>query len=231
MNNMEESRASLGDEMTLRLDNSRRYLKFFILIFIGQIILIISTINNATTINGVPRFFRHFSYLAYFTGVLFIIALNKLRTINRDFFRSFLTIIIYLATVLFIGILEDTKTPLYAAFGRGLKWTTDFLFVLFYYLYYRATNEVFKKIGHKKGIKISHFAMIGTLVIFGVDFLFAVLSKTYLVMINRFMNRFFLYGDWGLIATNYIFHFVATLMIYKQFKKALIEREGNQKDE
>ena len=228
---MEDNRTLLSDESTLRKDNSRFYLRFFILIFIGQIILIISTINNATTINGVPRFFRFFSALAYLTGALFIIALNKLRNINRDFFRSFLTIIIYLATIVFTGVLEDTKTPLYAAVGRGLKWTADFLFVLFYFLYYRATNEVFKRIADEKGIKISRTAMIGTLIIFGVDQLFAILSKTYLVMVNRFMNRFFLYGDWGIIALGYIFHFVMVLLIYKQFKKASLEREDSQDEQ
>ena len=228
---MEESKVSHSDELALHIDNPRSYLKFFVLIFIGQIILIISTINNATTINGVPRFFRYFSLLAYLTGVLFIIALNKLRTINRDFFRSFLTIIIYLATVLFTGILADTKTPLYAAIGRGLKWTTEALFVLFYFLYYRATYEVFKKVGFENGTKTARFAMMGTLILFVIDQIFAILSKTYLVMVNRFMNRFFLYGDWGIIALSYIFHFVAILLIYKQFQKALLKREGNQKDE
>ncbi|MBO7573573.1 MAG: hypothetical protein J6T25_02170 [Bacilli bacterium] len=232
MNNMEENRTSLNnEELAARVDNPRRYLKFFVFIFIGQIILIISTINNATTINGVPRFFRYFSTLAYVASILFIITLSKLRSINRDFFRSFLTIDIYLATILFIGILQDTKTPVYAAVGRGLKWTTDFLFVLFYFLYYKATNEVFKRIGHEKGAKVTRFAMYGTLVIFGVDLLFALLSRTYLVMVNRFMNRFFLYGDWGLIALSYIFHFVITLLIYKQFNKALPKKEEVQKDE
>ena len=228
---MEENQALLNDELTLRANNPRRYLKFFVLIFIGQIILIISTINNATTINGVPRFFRYFSSLVYVTGALFIITLSRLRNVNRDFFRSLLTISIYLATILFMGILEDTKTPVYAAVGRGLKWTTDFLFVLFYYLYYRASKEVFQRIGYEKGVKTTRYAMIGTLIIFGVDMLFAILSRTYLVMINRFMNRFFLYGDWGIIAISYIFHFVTTMLIYKHFKKALDKKEDENKDE
>ena len=230
MNSMEEVKTALNDESTLQINNQRRYLKFFILFFIGQIILVISTISNATTINGVPRFFRFFTYLVFLTGALFIIALNKLRTVNKDYYRSLLTISIYLATILFIGILKDTKTPLYAAIGRGLKWTTDFLLVLFYYLYYKATNEVFNRIGNQKGARVSRYAMIGTLVIFGVDMLFAILSKTDLVMVNRFMNRFFLYGDWGLIALSYIFHFVATLMIFKKFQKAFVKKE-DQKDE
>ena len=89
---MEENQALLNDELTLRANNPRRYLKFFVLIFIGQIILIISTINNATTINGVPRFFRYFSSLVYVTGALFIITLSRLRNVNKDFFRSLLTI-------------------------------------------------------------------------------------------------------------------------------------------
>ena len=227
---MEENQALLNGGLNLRTDNARRYLKFFVFIFIGQIILIISTINNATTINGVPRFFRYFSSLVYVSGALFIIILSKLRTVNKDFFRSLLTISIYLATLLFMGILEDTKTPVYAAVGRGLKWTTDFLFVLFYYLYYKASKEVFQRIGYEKGVKTTQYAMIGTLIIFGVDMLFALLSRTYLVMVNRFMNRFFLYGDWGIIAISYIFHFVTTMLIYKRFKKALDKKEGD-KDE
>ena len=227
---MEENQALLNGGLNLRTDNARRYLKFFVFIFIGQIILIISTINNATTINGVPRFFRYFSSLVYVSGALFIIILSKLRTVNKDFFRSLLTISIYLATLLFMGILQDTKTPVYAAVGRGLKWTTDFLFVLFYYLYYKASKEVFQRIGYEKGVKTTQYAMIGTLIIFGVDMLFALLSRTYLVMVNRFMNRFFLYGDWGIIAISYIFHFVTTMLIYKRFKKALDKKEGD-KDE
>ena len=228
---MEENKALHNDELNLRVDNSRRYLKFFIFIFIGQIILVISTINNATTINGVPRFFRYFSSLVYVTGALFIITLSRLRTVNKNFFHSLLTISIYLATILFMGILQDTKTPVYAAVGRGLKWTTDFLFVLFYYLYYKGTKEVFQRIGYEKGVKVSTHAMIGTLIIFGVDMLFALLSRTYLVMVNRFMNRFFLYGDWGIIAISYIFHFVSTMLIYKQFKKALSKKEDDHKNE
>ncbi|MBR0295046.1 MAG: hypothetical protein IJQ67_03985 [Bacilli bacterium] len=207
--------------------NPSIFVKNFVLIFIAQILLVLSTAKNATTINGVPRWIAVVEFFEIVALLLFVFTLLKLKKINKSFEHASLTIVIYIISTLFEIVLGYTKEPIFDIILRSLRWSNDILFSLFYIFYFRGCYIAFKENDMPKGERIAKVASIGTIALLLSHVLFAILSKTDLVMINRFTNRLFLYGDWLLMLVTYIFHFVTILLISNVVRRKIKqEKEG-----
>ena len=210
------------------MEDKKKELKLFQIAFlifmIGQIVLIISTLNFATSINGVPRFFRYFKYLKYLTYLSYFGALFIIRPLNQSFRYCFYSIIIFAVTH-FIQLLCETSTnQFYVALGKGLDWSVDILLCIFYLLFFHGCFLFFDAHNLKTGKKNAYFVLITFLVLFISSKVFAYLAGTRTIMKLAFFNRFFLYGSWGFEFLIYTF---TSIMVFRAMRYIHIKvKEG-----
>ena len=192
-------------------DELRVFQKCFLLFLIAQVLLTISTLGYATTINGVPRFLSLFKILSDVSNVIFIIALFKLKRINISFRHSFYSIITYLITIFVYGAFISSTNQFYVALGYGIKWTNDILSCMFYLYFFHGCYIFFNKNGLKTGRKRALITFFVFLTLFILKIIFVYITSVKLVLTNTILNRFFVYGSWALTASIYIFIFVMVL--------------------
>lgn len=182
-------------------DSKKELKKFqtsYLLFFLGTIFLAISQISLASNINGVPQIlivlsiFEGISYLFYF------LATFKARKINKSFYYSLLSFSFFLLLKYIAEVCVNSTMTYDQYMGKALGWSSNFIKCMFYLYFFNGTRLLFDENGyqkHAKGVKVS-LAIFAS--IFILTELFEYFSATKMVRNNRFANRFFLYGFWGL---------------------------------
>ena len=214
-----------------REDRKELYLfkKSFILFTIGVSFLVLSTLNYATSINGVPRFFRMFSFFAFVSCFFYFISFFMIRKLHNSFTNAYITVAIYLVVLLFGMVCETSNRPYFVELSRGLVWSANLLEIFYYILFFYGCSKLFEKHEFRKGrinAKLSYviFASLSVL-----EALFTYLSKTRFVMRDIFFNRFFLYGSWGIQFLLYTFIFVISIMAAKYIQRKIFRMEEREK--
>ena len=221
------SSTQVVDEKTREL---KIFKKAFIIFFISEILLIISTVSNATIINGVPRWLDVFEIFLYISFILMLFSVFPLRRFNDSFRKSLYSLLaLYIVTMFFL-VCETSNEQFYVSISRGLDWSIDIVKCIFYLFYFHGCVLFFDKYNLHAGKKKTIILLIVFLVLFIANELFDYLSTSSLVRRNRFFNRFFLYGTWGFSFASYVFTFVM-IIIFASFLNKHFKKEKENKDE
>ena len=196
----------------------------FVLFSVGQILMLISQISTATSINGVPQILVLFALLvppAYFIS---FIALAMARKINADFMRSLIAFSAFLIIEAFILVCNNSQASYDHYLAKGLSWAGNFMECVYYLYFFHGTSLVFKEHGMVKEAKKTKVSLIIFTVLFIITCIFEYLSTAKYVRMNRFTNRFFLYGFWILLFLFYLTVFIALIFAWRSMNK--IRKKG-----
>ena len=89
-------------------------------------------------------------------------------------------------------------------------------------------TDILDKNGYTSGTKIVRTLLIILVIIFIIMTAFKYLATTRVVRSNRFTNRFFLYGSWGMIFIFNLFIFILMIMAFIHVRKFKKMQEGGQ---
>ncbi len=212
--------------------NDKKELKKFqtsyLLFFLGTLFLAISHISLASNINGVPQILVVFSIFEVISYLLYFLASFFARKTNKSFFYSLIAFAIFLLLKYINGVCNNSTDSLDQYIGKALGWSASFLICMFYLYFFNGIRLLFEKHDygkHAKAVKIS-LAVFATLFI--VTEIFEYFSTTNIVRSNRFANRFFLYGFWGMQVALYLFLIISDILTvtYVSKQRKLIQKEG-----
>lgn len=196
-----------------------------IIFLVGEFFLIISTLNFATIINGVPRWFGYFNYVSYVAYLLFLFSTFFLRRLDKAFFYSFISMIIYILLNAVSRICETSTNALYVNLGKGLNWSSTAVICIFFDYFFYGCAMVFKKFGYDKGKRA---AIIFLIVFTGVFLLskgFEYFSTASFIRVTTF-QRFFLYGTWIANFILYTLSLVSVLLGVRYLNKKIKEEKA-----
>lgn len=207
----------------------KRFHKSFIIFLIASIFLIVSTLNKATNINGIPTLFSLFSLFSYVGHVMLFVALLMVYKFNRSFFYSFLSLSLFLVLSYIVYLCSGSTRPMDNAIGNGFNWGKNISEGVFYLYYFHGCLLFFEKHGLTKGPKTFRIFIISYGSVFLLKEVFEYLSTARFVMHNRFANRFFLYGNWVLIFLCYVALLLFVILTSKYIDKQIQFKEPKKK--
>lgn len=217
------------DAPVIIVDDSKKELKVFkksfILFLVGQILLIISTLSRATVINGVPRWLSIFELFLYIAYIIYFFALFYIRNLNISFKRSFISLLALFVVFMFYEVSRTSESQFYVSSSRGLGWSIDIVKCIFYLYFFHGCSVLFDKYGFHAGKKKTIIFLSAFMLLFIAGETFNYLSSVSGILKNRFFNRFFLYGSWGLVFLTYVSVFVMTIIIAHYLNKKFKERK------
>lgn len=199
----------------------KRFHKAFMLFFIGVIFLVVGTISLATNINGVPQILTFLSIFSSVGYLLFFIGLFMIMKLNKSFLYSFISISIFILFVYMVYLCGNSTSLFDNEIGRGLSWGKNFAQCIFFLYFFHGCLLFFQKHEFSKGTKQFKLFIIIFASLFILNEVFEYLSTARFVMVNRFANRFFLYGFWGLTFLVYTFLFVAAILTSRYINKQI----------
>lgn len=217
-----------------KVEDSKKHIKLFqtgfVFFFIGQILLILSTLSNATIINGVPHVLFLFSLLTDVVYVLFFISAFLLKRFNKSFMHSFYSIIIFIIVSAFVQVCNTSISPMNIAMGRGLRWSAQIVLAVFYLYFFHGCSLQYEVFGSDKAKKRTYLACYIFAVLFVIFMVLTFLSENGQVRKNLFFNRFSLYGKWVASFFVYVFVFVISIIEHTHINK-LMKEGGDNKNE
>lgn len=209
----------------------KRFHKSFLLFFIGTIFMIVGTLSLSTNINGVPQILAFLSIFSSVGYVLLFFSLLLIYRFNRSFLYSFICEVIFLVLMVIVAISNTSTSLFYNALGRGLSWGTSFAQGVFYLYYFHGCMLFFQKHELSHGVKQFRLFIIIFAVVFILEEIFEYFSTAKFVLVNRFANRFFLYGHWGLIFLVYLIILIAVILTSKYINKQIdFKQKGKEQD-
>ena len=217
---------SIVKTINKNVSEEKRSLRLFhvctIIFLVAEVLLIVSTLNLATIINGIPRWFEYFKFVAYIGYLVFVFATFFLRRLNKSFFYSFLSMVIYILLTFVSRICSTSSNSLYVMLGKGLSWSAGAVFCIFFLYYFHGSAMVFKSFGYEQGRKVFLTFLISFVVLFLLSKGFEYFSTASFIRVTT-SQRFFLYGSWISIFLLYALSFVAVLMGTRYLNKKVKE--------
>ena len=206
-------------------DEIKLFKNAFMVFYIGQIFLIISTLSYLTSINGIPRFFNYFAYFSYVTYLMYFITLYIMRFSNKSFRLSYYSIGVFIVIYIIQAIASTSTNEVFLALSKGLEISLDIMLALFYLFFFRGTYLLYDKFGLEAGkrkAKIAFFVFLGIYILGQIcEFLLG----TRLLMSSMLAKRIFLYASWGLRFALYTFALVIAISGRRYLVKSVKERE------
>lgn len=206
-----------------------RFHKAFIAFLVASILLIVSTLSKAVNINGIPPIFAVFEIFSYAGHITLFISLLLIHRFNKSFFYSFLSLSLFLVLAFIVYLCMGSSRPVDNAIGRGFQWGKNISEGVFYLYYFHGCLLFFEKHGFSKGPKTFKIFIISYALTFLLKELFEYLSTARFIMSNRFANRFFLYGNWGLIFFCYFALFLFVILTSRYINKQIQFKEPKNK--
>ena len=227
--NMEVAKRKIEDFDLEAQKELKRFHKAFIAFLIASIFLIVSTLSKAVNINGIPPIFSAFEVLAYAGHIILFFSLLMIHKFNKSFFYSFLSLSIFLVLAFIVYVCAGSSRPIDNAIGRGFQWGKNISEGVFYLYYFHGCLLFFEKHGLSKGPKTFRIFLISYGLTFLLKEVFEYLSTARFIMGNRFMNRFFLYGNWGLIFLCYVALLLFVILTSRYIDKQVQFKEPKNK--
>lgn len=222
---MDETNNPVIDEGLAEKKELKKFQVSYLLFFLATIFLAVSQISLATNINGVPQILVLLYIFKYVSYVIYFIAAFRLRKVNKSYFYALWAFGIFLLLTYIADLCSFSSRPPDQYIGKALGWSSSFVECMFYLYFFNATRLFFDKNGfasHAKAVRIS-------LGIFGVIFLiteaFIYFSTTRMVRVNRFTNRFFLYGSWAMQFIMYAFIVVLVVLTFFYVRKQIKQKQ------
>lgn len=215
------------------LDEQKELKKFhtsFTLFLIAEIFLVVSSIANATNINGVPQVLSLLLILANVANFLFLIALIFIYKLNKSFTYSLIALIIFLVLAYIVTLCASSINPSDNAFGKGFSWSASISQVIFFIYYFHGCKILFEKFNLSRGPKQFRIFIIVFATLFLLEETFEYFSTAKFILSNHFANRFFLYGYWALSFFTNLFVLIAVLLTKRYIDKQIIFKEKKRKD-
>ena len=221
------------DEGLAEKKELKKFQVSYLLFFLATIFLAVSQIALTTNINGVPQVLVVLYIFKYISYVVYFIAAFRLRNTNKSFFYSLMAFSIFILLSYISDLCNNSSRPWDRYIGKALDWSSSFVECMFYLYFFNGTRLLFEKNGfakHAKSVKISLavFAMI-----FILTEAFIYFSTTRMVRVNRFTNRFFLYGSWAMQFLMYAFIVIVVILTFFYVKKQIKHKikEGGESHE
>ena len=220
---------TINEEQSFDKKEVKKIQTSYLLFLLATIFLAVSRISLATNINGVPQIVALLSIFQLVSYVIYFITVFRVRNVNKSFFYSLLAFSFFILISYIHNLCESSNSGFDHYIGKALGWSESFINCLFYLYFFNGTRLLFEKNGfakHGKTVKI-YLAVFSS--IFILTEIFEYFSTTRMVRTNRFANRFFLYGFWGMQFIMYLFIFIVALMtyIYAIKQRKLKEKEGD----
>lgn len=207
----------------------RLFLFCFTVFLVGEILLVISTLNYLTIINGVSVVFKIFSSLTFYTYILFFISAFFSRRTNSSFRYSFISICTFIIVNVLYQFAITSNSPLYYSVGQGLKWSAAIVQCIFFLYFFHGCVLLCDKYEFLKGRR--HF-LIATFIFTGVFITqkaFEYLSGMAVIRRTSY-QRIFLYTNWVLQFAMYVSTFVMVLVGYKMLSN-FIKKEAEEDEQ
>lgn len=198
----------------------------FLLFLIGEIFLVVSQASHLTSINGVPQALVLLQLLSTVGYVFYFIAIFRIREINKAFMRSLIALAVLLVLFYVRDLSSNSIQPVDRYIGKGLGWSASFVECTFYLYFFYGTHLIFNKYGYSKGAKNLRISLAVFAGLFLVTRVFEYLSTARFIRINRFTNRFFLYGYWSLIFLVYLFILTIIVLTWIYLKLQFNKKKG-----
>lgn len=218
---MDETINTPINESSVEKKELKKFQVSYLLFFLATIFLAISQIALATNINGVPQFLVVLYIFKYISYIIYFIAAFRLRNTNKSYFYSLIALGIFLLLSYIADICDYSSRPLDHYISKALDWSASFVECMFYLYFFNATRLLFENNGfvsHAKAVRISLGAFA---IIFLLTEAFIYFSTTQMVRVNRFTNRFFLYGSWAMQFIMYAFIVVIVILTFFYVRKQI----------
>ena len=180
-------------------------------------------------INGIPPIFAIFEIFSYAGHITLFISLLLIHRYNKSFFYSFLSLSLFLVLAFIVYLCMGSSRPVDNAIGRGFQWGKNISEGVFYLYYFHGCLLFFEKHGLSKGPKTFKVFIVSYALAFLLKEVFEYLSTARFIMSNRFANRFFLYGNWGLIFFCYVALFLFVILTSRYINKQIQFNEPKNK--
>ena len=201
----------------------KRFRTSFLLFLIGQIFWTISAFSFGATFKFLPHWLSIFNAFTLIGHPIVVIALIRLRKINKDFILALITMGLYLVTAFIFSVCETSNDPLYLAIGKGMDWSKRILMCLMYIYTFIGCYHFFTKHNLETGAKKAKRAYIAFFIIYAFYFFFEIFSRFKFIMYNTVANRIFTYSSWFMELSVYVYAvlimFVLVIYFFRMTRK------------
>ena len=218
-NGMEQEAALVNEEQIDYEGDIKRFRSSFLLFLIGQIIWTISAFSFGATFKFLPHWLSMFNYFNLLGHPIIVIALLRLRKLNKDFLLSLITMGLYLTTAFIYAACKTSNDPIYLAISKGMDWSKRILMCLMYIYTFLGCYHFFTKHGMEKGAKTSRKTSTAFFIIYGLYFFFEIFSRFSFIMYNTLLNRIFTYSSWFMELLVYVYAVVIVFILVIYFFK------------
>ena len=209
----------------LQLKNFRTSFKLF---WLGQIFLFIGCLYFDGRFKFLPDWLILLAIFKVVGIVLTALALFRTRNINREFFLSLVTLVIYAATNILRSVCTTSTDEFYINWAKGLDWSIQLLECITYIYYFLGCYKYFVSLGHTGIGKKSKIAAIIFVSLFILERLTVFLMFFNGIRANIMANRVFTFGQIIINVVIYIYLVVITSIIRFHMKKKRKEAISNE---
>ena len=191
--------------------NIKKLKASFILLLIGQVCFVLSTLSLGGTFKFFPRWLESFEQFLYIACVLMFISMAQIHKLKKAFHYSLISIGISFLALIAAKICATSQESLYIAWGKGLSWSSDILVCVFFIYFFHGCYLLFEDFGIVKHSRKAKIANIVYLIIFVIYFIFRMGKNIQRIMNNALANRVFLYGSWVMVFVLYIYTLIIVI--------------------
>lgn len=200
----------------------------FKLFWLSQIFLFLALLYFDGRFKFLPDWL---SLLAIFRVVGFVmmaIALYRTKDINREFFLSLVTFIIFGATNILKSVCSTSTDEFYINWAKGLDWSIQILKCITYIYFFWGCYKYFASLGHQGIGKKSRIGAIIFVSLFILERLTVFLMFFNGIRANIMANRVFTFGQIVINVVIYIYLVVITTIIQVNLRKKRKEAIANE---
>ena len=208
----------------------KKFKTSFTFFWIGQILFLISMFTFEGRFKFLPSWLILLAVFGYIGFVVMMIGIFIGRGINKEFYYSLVTCIIFIGVTVLKSVCETSTDDFYINWSKGLEWSIQALKCLFYFYFFYGCYKYFVSLGHSEIGKKSKIAAIIFVSLFILERLTVFLMFFNGIKANIVANRIFTFGQMIVNFVIYVYLVVITTFIFirlnKRRKEALEHEEA-----
>ena len=200
----------------------------FKLFWLSQIFLFLALLYFDGRFKFLPDWLSLLSVFKVVGFVMMTIALYRTKDINREFFLSLITLIIFAATNILKSVCSTSTDEFYINWAKGLDWSIQILKCITYIYFFWGCYKYFVSLGHQGIGKKSRIGAIIFVSLFILERLTVFLMFFNGIRANIMANRVFTFGQIVINVVIYIYLVVITTIIQVNLRKKRKEAITNE---
>lgn len=208
----------------------KRFKLSFTLFWIGQICFLLSLFTFDGRFKFLPNWLIFLELFSYIGFVIMFIGIAISRGINKNFYYSLVTCLIFVAVTVLQSVCVTSTDDFYINWSKGLEWSNQALKCLFYFYFFYGCYKYFVSLGHTEIGKKSKIAAIIFVTLFILERLTVFLMFFNGIKANIVANRIMTFGQMIINFAIYTYLVVISTIIFirlnKRRKEALNHEEA-----